>query len=354
MGKHIVIVGAGAVGGYVGGRLTLAGNDVALVDPWSEHVYAMRAHGLRLSGTQGTDVVPVRAMHLADVQRFVDKPVDIAILCTKSYDTQWAAALIAQYLAPGGYVVSMQNGINEERVAQVVGWGRTVGCVVSTISVKMIAPAHIVRTQAPGGGRRTVFRIGEVHGGTTARASELARLLEAVDTAQLTGDLWGERWTKLAANAISHGLLGAAGLDNRAMLVERGPVHRVGLKLAAEAIAVGRASGFRVGTILGIDPDDWVAADRGEPGPLARVHTGLLAWMATLAAPSRSSVGRDLEAGRRSEIDYTNGLVAEKGRESGVPAPTHAAVTDLVHRIERGEIRPDPAHVESIGTSASA
>ena len=133
--KHIVIVGAGAVGGYVGGHLARAQHDVSLVDPWPAHVEAMREHGLHLSGTQGEHVVRVNALHLCEVQAFIGKPVDIAIVCAKSYDTVWAASLMREYLAPAGYVVSMQNSLNEERVAGVVGWDRTVGCIASTISV---------------------------------------------------------------------------------------------------------------------------------------------------------------------------------------------------------------------------
>jgi 2-dehydropantoate 2-reductase len=160
LGKHIVIAGAGAVGGYVGGHLARAGEDVALIDPWPAHVNAMREQGLRLTGTQGEHVVRVNAMHLTEVQGLARKPIDIAIVCTKSFDTEWATAMIGQYLAPGGYVVSMQNSINEERIASVVGWDRTLGCIASTISVNLVEPGHIMRFQEPGGGKRTVFYVG--------------------------------------------------------------------------------------------------------------------------------------------------------------------------------------------------
>ncbi|MGH8662985.1 MAG: ketopantoate reductase family protein, partial [Burkholderiales bacterium] len=177
MGKHIVFIGAGAVGGYVGGHLTRAGEDVTLVDAWPEHVHAMRGQGLRLSGSQGEHVVRVRACGLGEVQGFLRKPVDIAIVCTKSYDTEWAATMIAPYLAPTGYVVSMQNGINEERIARAVGWGRTVGATVSTISVNAYQPGCVRRYQQPGSATgHAVFRVGEVHGRVTERASELARI----------------------------------------------------------------------------------------------------------------------------------------------------------------------------------
>ena len=67
-----------------------------------------------------------------------------------------------------------------------------------------------------------------------------------------------------------------------------------------------------------------------------------------MTAPSRSSVGRDVASGRRTEIDYTNGLVADKGVEVDVPAPTHAAVTELVRRIDRGELQPHPLNIDTI------
>src|SRR5688572_5853105 len=109
MGKHIVFVGAGAVGGYVGAYLARAGEDVTLVDPWPEHIEAIKRDGMHLGGSQGEHVAQVNALHVSEVQSFARKPVDIAIICTKSYDTEWASVLINQYLTPDGYVVSMQN-----------------------------------------------------------------------------------------------------------------------------------------------------------------------------------------------------------------------------------------------------
>ena len=329
-------------------HLARAGEDVALVDPWPEHIEAIKRDGMHLGGSQGDHVVRVKAMHVHEVQSFVRKPIDIAIICTKSYDTEWAALMIKQYLSPQGYLVSMQNGINEERLAGVAGWGKTVGCALSTISVNCFKPGYISRYQQPGGDRHVVFRIGEIHGRTTQRATELAAILNAVDTAKVTSNLWGERWTKLTANTITHGILGATGMDNRTVYIERGTAHRLGVKLAAEAIAVGRAQGFELGAVLGISPDDWYGAGTGDAAALKRVQDGLAAWMATLLEPSQSSVGRDVARGRRSEIDFTNGLVAAKGEEVGVPAPSHAALTALVRRIDAGELKPDPKNIEAI------
>ncbi len=100
--------------------------------------------------------------------------------------------------------------------------------------------------------------------------------------------------------------------------------------------------------MLGIKPDDWVGAGNGDAAALKTVQDGLTAWMATLLEPSQPSVGRDVARGRRSEIDFTNGLVAGKGAEVGVPAPTHAAVTALVRRIDRGELKQDPKNMQAL------
>ncbi|MGN8546718.1 ketopantoate reductase family protein [Bradyrhizobium sp. 13971] len=127
MARKIAIVGAGAVGGYAGAHMVQAGEDVTFIDPWPVHVEHMRKHGLRV--THAMEVaefsVPVRALDVTDAQQLAkEKPVDIAFVCMKSYDTAWATMLIRQYLAADGYVVSLQNCMNEETIAGIVGWGR--------------------------------------------------------------------------------------------------------------------------------------------------------------------------------------------------------------------------------------
>ena len=110
MSKRIAVIGAGAVGGYAGAHMTAAGHDVTLIDPWPEHVERMQAHGLEIYGMTPEErmTVKVNAMHLTEVQNLAkQKPIDIAIISVKSYDTIWACQMIRQYLAPDGIVVSM-------------------------------------------------------------------------------------------------------------------------------------------------------------------------------------------------------------------------------------------------------
>src|SRR6476469_10005330 len=127
MGKKIAFVGAGAVGGYAGAHMVKAGEDVTFIDPWPAHVEHMRKHGLKVTHamTEPEFTVTVRALHLNDAQQLAtEPPLDIAFVCMKSYDTAWATTLIKHYLAPDAYVVSLQNCMNDETMASVVGWGK--------------------------------------------------------------------------------------------------------------------------------------------------------------------------------------------------------------------------------------
>src|SRR5246127_1312924 len=135
MGKRIAVVGVGALGGYVGGNLAHAGEDVTLIDFWPENIETIRSRGLELDGVTPEEkftVTKAKTMHVTEVQSLSkQKPIDIAFVSVKSYDTEWATMLIKPYLAPDGYVVSLQNCVNEEKIASIVGWGKTLGVVAS-------------------------------------------------------------------------------------------------------------------------------------------------------------------------------------------------------------------------------
>src|SRR5215471_17433687 len=107
MAKRIAIVGTGAVGGYTGAHMARAGEDVTFIDMWPDHFDEMKGNGLRITHHEGDEpfTVKVRALHLTEAQHLSkEAPIDIAFVCTKSYDTHWAALLIRRYLAPGAYV----------------------------------------------------------------------------------------------------------------------------------------------------------------------------------------------------------------------------------------------------------
>ncbi|HTO61499.1 MAG TPA: 2-dehydropantoate 2-reductase [Bradyrhizobium sp.] len=350
MGRKIAIVGAGAVGGYAGAHMVQAGEDVTFIDPWPEHVAHMQKHGLRV--THARDVVefsvPVRALHLTDVQQFSrERPVDIAFVCMKSSDTAWATTMIAQYLAPDGFVVSLQNCMNEETVARVVGWGKTLGCIASSITVNLPEPGHVHRGAGKGGAAHTVFRAGEVHGRITERANEICRLVGFADSAVVTNNLWGERWSKLVANVMGNGLSACTGLSGAEML-ESEPIRRFSTRLGSEAIRVGQAHGYQLEEILHLPPETIARAGEGDEEAMRACDTQRFADSRRISGGQRPSMGQDMQKGRRTEIDFMNGLVVREGAKVGLTCRANAVLTDLVTRVERGELKPDPRHITEL------
>jgi 2-dehydropantoate 2-reductase len=350
MQPKIAIVGAGALGAHVGGWLTRDGRDVTLIDPWPEHVEAMRTNGLTLRGLSGPEnfTQPVTALHLTELQGAAKgRPFDIAFVSVKSYDTVWATEMIRPYLAPAGFVVSLQNSINEERIAGVVGWGKTVGVIAATIAVELVGPALVQRNVALGGTGRLIFRVGEPHGRITPRAEAIVAMLACCDSAKATENLWGERWSKLAVNAMRNPVSAATGRGGNAN--DRDPVTRwLAIRLAAEAIEVGRAQGYHLEDIYKIDPDLLLAAGKGDAKARAECEEKLLEGTKYRNDDQRPSMGQDIAKGRRTEIDFINGLVAERGRLAGIATPVNAAIAAAVRRVERGEVSPSPEVVAGI------
>jgi 2-dehydropantoate 2-reductase len=349
MAKRIAVVGAGALGGYVGGTLAHLGHDVTLIDAWPEHVETIRARGLELDGVTSEERFTVRkakTMHLTEVQSLARAPVDVAFVAVKSYDTRWATELIAPYLSSRGYIVSLQNCLNEETIAAVVGWGRVLGVVASIISVDMHEAGRIRRTAAKGGDQHTVFRVGEPHGRLTPRAEELAGWLRGIDSSKVTTNLWGERWSKLVQNGMGNGVTAATGLTTPACLGNE-RIRRFQIALAGEGVRVGQALGFQLEKIRGVEPEKLARAAEGDREALAAVESVLIpkAGENPRADIQRPSMAQDILKGRRTEIEQMNGYIARKGAEVGVSAPSHMKLTELVLKIERGELKPSASHL---------
>ncbi|MFH1603251.1 MAG: 2-dehydropantoate 2-reductase [Pseudomonadota bacterium] len=350
MGKRIAFVGAGALGGYVGAYFARQGQDITLIDMWPENVEAIRSRGLELDGVTPEEkftVKNVKTMHLTEVQSLSkQKPIDIAFVSVKSYDTEWATMLIKPYLAPDGYVVSLQNCVNEEKIAGIVGWGKTLGVVASVISVEMFDAARIRRTAAKGGDKHTVFRIGEVHGVVTERVRELVELFSNIDSAKATTNIWGERWSKLSQNGMRNGVSAVTGLTT-AQCDLNAEVRRYAIRLGAEAVRIAQALGYELEKIGGVKPEVIARAGEGGRDALAEVEEHMIARAKEnpRGDMQRPSMAQDIYKGRRTEIDFMNGYIVERGKMLGLPTSTHEKLVDLVRQVERGEIKASPSHL---------
>lgn len=338
---RIVIAGAGAIGGLIGGCLSRTGVDVWLIDPWREHIEAMQTSGLRLEEPDGVSAISVKAMHTSEISRL--KKVNIVLLCVKSQDTAAMLTLVKPLLVEDGFVVSCQNGINEASISSVVGPSATLGCVIH-IGATLIGPGHVKRLRR--GGR---FVLGEYSGGMTKRLKALATLLSLCAETEVTMDLRGERWAKLAENCAGNPLLALTGYTTQELGRNQAATH-VRRALIRELVLVAEACGEHVKPILGIQPEVWkiplsVAVADIDHGFTER---------AKVLRSARSSMSYDAEHGRPMEIDALNGYIVTKGRETGIETPINAIVVSMIRDMENGFLKPDPQNLAALATVVKA
>lgn len=323
LGRRTLVWGAGAIGGTLGAYLARAGRDVTLVDVVAEHVAAINADGLRIEGPLDTFTERLPAVLPADLSGEWDD----VILATKAHHTDAAVRALAPHVAPGGHVVSAQNGLNELAIADVVGVTRTVGAFVN-FGADYLAPGviHV-------GGRGAVV-VGELDGEMSDRAIAIRDAWRAFHPGAIaTANIWGYLWGKQAYGA----MLFASALSNDSIadvLADRS-VRPVLVALAREALAVATARGVRCEAFDGFDPNAY--APDAAPGAAEASLDALVAHNRR-SAKTHSGVWRDLAVRKRpTEVDAQVGMVVRLGAEAGVPTPLAARLVDLVHEVERGE-----------------
>jgi 2-dehydropantoate 2-reductase len=303
---RIAIVGAGAMGSVYAGLLGDAGNDVWAIDPWSEHIEAIRERGLRVEGASGDRTVRVSAT--SDPREVGE--VDLVVIATKAMDVHAAAADARVLLGPDTVVLPLQNGLGSpELVAEVVGHERVVVGIAGGFGASVVAPGHVHHHGME------VVRLGEPGGPVSPRVEGIAEAWrEAGFTVQVEGDVERFVWEKLICNACFGGTCTV--LERTIGEVLDDPhAWSVASACAREAYDVGVASG------VGIGFDDPVvhAAAFGE-----RIRD------------ARPSMLLDRLARRPSEIDAINGAIPPRAAALGLAAPVNTTITALVKAGEPG------------------
>lgn len=332
-GKRIAVLGAGANGASVGADLTRAGEDVVLIEQWPAHVERMRADGVRIITPDEEQLVRPRVINLCEVAE-LKQPFDMVLMLMKAYDSRWAAELIRPHLADDGLLVGVQNGMTAGVIEDVVGAGRTLGCVIEC-SATMDEPGVVHRHT---GVDRSWFAVGARPGGPVERIGEVEELLGHSGTVQRFDDIEAAKWMKLVSNStllVTSAVLGLPMLD---------ALHTPGFRdvmVAAgnEALAVGAAAGHPVLPIFGLSAEEIAEPDRVVDIMTDKLFAGFVVPGAT------TTVLQDWRKGRHSEVDDLNGHVMRRGGELGVATPVNTAVVQLAHRIERGEIEPGREHL---------
>ncbi|HEX9672550.1 MAG TPA: 2-dehydropantoate 2-reductase N-terminal domain-containing protein, partial [Burkholderiales bacterium] len=254
MGKKIAVLGAGAIGSSVSADLTKAGYDITVIDQWPAQVEALKATGLHIQVADGDVKVPIRACHLCDLAS-ANLEFDIVFLAVKSYDHRWMVEFIKPYLKSDGVLVGVMNGMNDDSIASIVGRNRTVGCCLE-LSAEIFTPGLVQRNTTHQG---TWFAVGELDGLYTPRVKEIQAILSHVARCDVTGNIYGAKWTKLVANTMTMGPHGLLGLRNGEAAVLPGMAD-IAASIGRESLAVGTALGYRIEPIFGLRADEFAGS----------------------------------------------------------------------------------------------
>lgn len=296
---RIAVIGAGGVGGYFGGRLAQAGQDVHFMAR-GEHLRALRDRGLRVRSIRGDFEIRVEA---TDDPKEIG-PCDLVLFCVKSFDTPETAKRLGPLLGLETAVVSFQNGIdNEEAIAEEVGWEHVMGGVAFIFS-SIVEPGVIEDT---GGPARIAF--GEWDGRDSDRGTRLLEAFEqaGVDAA-LSRNIRQVLWNKLAFICAQAGMTAATGLPI-------GEIRSVPESLAMFRRIVEEVRDVAAAEGVDLGPD---AVDR---------HVG---FAEALEPGGRSSLHHDKTHGKRMELEALHGTVVRLAEKHGIPVPVSEAIYALL------------------------
>ena len=343
----IAVLGAGVMGGIVAIGLHRGGHDVTIIDPWKPHAEAIRTTGLQMTGyyagqpVEWTGVIP--ALHTDELDQLKDK-LDVVFVSVKGYNTRWCVERIRPFLAEDAMVVSVQNGINEPTIAEVVGPERTIGCE-TLMGGQTWEPGHIHRTQ---GGTPGVmdYMIGEYTGGITPRVERLARMMsDSVGTCGVSDHVMDEVWTKFVVNCGGNLLAAVTSWDSR----ELGLNHTARLRwsLQDEAITVGEQLGVKFGSFAGsvgviLTPEDIKQAARGTRPDL---EEQVYEQAKNMVVVTRPSTLHDALRGTPMEVEQLNGYVVVQAENLETPVPYNRALVRVGRLVDEHKLRPYPSNL---------
>ncbi|HMM41763.1 MAG TPA: 2-dehydropantoate 2-reductase N-terminal domain-containing protein, partial [Thermomicrobiales bacterium] len=294
--------------------------------------------GLRITGIRGDRLYPVKAVVAGDLRG----PLGPTILCVKGHFTASAIEQIAPLLAPDGFVLSLQNGLNEEIIAAAVGAERTVGAFVH-FGADYIEPGLIQL-----GNEQTIF-IGELDGAVTPRAEALRDALSNVMPAEVTTNLWGFLWGKLVYGAMAFLL---STVDAPVPEIIDNPLGmRLAQAASAEAYLVAKTQADKLENIGEFNPNAFA------PGPdfdaTSRAALQEMADAMRASIKQHMGIWRDLAVKKRkTEVDMQSAVIVAKGLENDIATPVNAAVLQVIHAIEAGERGMDWSNLDDIARLA--
>ncbi len=315
--------GAGAIGGTIGAYWVRAGHEVTFVDVAADHVAAMNQRGLHITGPIDDFVVPAQAF----TPETLTGHYEHICLCVKAHHTPDALNALLPHLAPDGYVVSLQNGLNELLIAEKIGAQQTIGAFVN-FGADYLEPGIIQR------GNRAAVVVGELDGHITPRLETLHQcLLQFDDRAIMTPNIMGYLWGKLAYGA----QLFATALTNDSIAdaLAHPRYHAVYIALAQEVLRVAHAYQITPEGFNGFNP---LAFLPDTPSEISRQSLVEMVVFNRQSAKTHSGIWRDLAIRKRkTEVDAQIGSIVQQAQAKHIATPLLERLIALIHEIETGQ-----------------
>ena len=329
---NVLVVGAGAIGGYVGAKMALAGHEVTLVGR-QPLVDAVAARGLRLiEPGEEREIRDCRAVASAKEAFQASRRYDLALFTVKTYDTQSAIDALRPCAQNVDRFLSLQNGVSgEELLAQAFGSEKVLaGTILNPVTIP--EPGIVVLEKRRGGIGIASLRIGE---SASQQTSQLAdQLRQAGFRTRVYADYRAMKWSKLLLNLIGNAT--AAILDLNTMEIFRDRrLFAIEIAALREAMRVARAQGIRFVNLPGYPVSLFAAAVRTLP--LSLLQPALIPLVAKGRGSKMPSLHIDLWCGkRRSEIDELNGAVIRIGAQLKVPTPANTLLVTIFKDLQSG------------------
>ena len=333
---RVAIYGAGSLGTILGAFISKAGVPIELINRNKAHVEALKTKGAQVVGTMNF-CQPVVAYTPSEMSG----TYDIVFLMTKQQHNPEVVTMLKDFLAPDGVLVTFQNGLPEMQIAEILGEERVLGCTV----------AWGATLQSPGVCELTSetdalsYSLGAISAKRSKHFNQVKELLELMGKVDVEENFIGTRWSKLLINAAFSGMSAVLGCT---FGEAAGPKEsrRIVQALIKECIDVCKKGGIRIEPVQGKD----IVKLLDYTNALKRAFSFFIIPIAIRKhAKLKASMLQDLEKGKLTEVDAINGAVSDYGRRVGFPTPMNDQVVEIIHRIEKGELKPDFSNLKYFG-----